>query len=163
MNQVTFSYALLGLLGVLVVCALCYGMLLMHAHQLKPRKNRTGDWVAEVWLEWEVCRGSTMYRQRFRFRWTAYLAVRLRAILLDGVLPRFYRDTDWGGRPKMYEYEYGIHYGVRKLVEGEGREFHAIWSDVLPGHRDHSGEHASAHPFERLKNELSGSTLGYKL
>ncbi len=163
MNQVNFSYALFGLISILALCVPCFGMLLMHAHMLKPRKNRRGDWVAEVWLEWEVCRGSTMYRQRFRFRWTAHLSVRLRAILLDGVLPRFYRDTDWSGRPKMYEYEYGIHYGVRKLVEGEGQSFQPIWTDVLTGHRDHRGEHATAHPFERLKDELSGSFPGYKL
>jgi hypothetical protein len=57
----------------------------------QPRVKTKGEWVAEVWLEWPICRGSTMYRQRFRFRWMARLAVRFHALLLDAHLPTHYR------------------------------------------------------------------------
>lgn len=118
--------------------------------------------VVEVWLEWEVCRGSTMYRATANTRWMAWLKVRLAAALLDFLLPRRYRDTDWSGRPCTYRYEYGIHYGVRKPTEHEAK--HGVqprWSYILPGHKGFSGEHSSAHPLDSPAEPLED--LGYKL
>jgi hypothetical protein len=127
----------------------------------QPRVKTKGEWVAEVWLEWPICRGSTMYRQRFRFRWMAYLAVRFHAFLLDAHLPTHYRDTDWSGNPCLYRYDYGIYYGVRKLAASECERFHPFWSVDLPGSKEYHGEHASAHPLQGAG--LRGSTAGFRV
>lgn len=127
-----------------------------------PKANKAGPYVAEVWLEWEVCRGSTMYRQCFRWKLLAALNAKLHAMLLDGMLPSHYVDRDWSGRPCWYRYEYGIMFGVRKLTAGEAKDgMHAVWTTELPGRAGHAGEHAQSHPLVR---ELSATGLqDYKL
>jgi hypothetical protein len=154
---VTAFCIVLGSIGALYFAVSLFGK----GTLTQPRSKKNGDWVAEVWLEWEICRGSTMYRQRFRFRWTAYLAVRLRALMLDLRLPTRYLDTDWSGNYCVFRYEYAIHYGVRRLAGSERERFHAIWSTELPGTKGYRGEHASAHPLQGAG--LCGSTDGFKL
>lgn len=164
MNQVTFSFVVFTLAGLLLVLGLGAILFLTHSKQLlKPRRGRQGDWVAEVWLEWEVCRGSTMYRQRFSQRWMAYLAVRFHALVLDGLLPTHYWSTDWSGRPCRYRHEYAILYGVRQVLPAEAQDFHPVWSEDLPGMRDFSGEHPMSHPLERFRQEVNGQVVDVKL
>lgn len=164
MNFDSLPFAFNCIIGLVITLSLgLTGFLLYSEKLLKPRAGRSGEWVSEVWLEWEICRGSTMYRQRFSYRWTAYLATRLHALLLDMVLPSHYWNTDCIGRRCLYRHEYGILYGVRKVLPSEALEFSPVWSDVLPGHRGHSGEHACSHPFERWNGELQGSTVDYLL
>jgi len=113
---------------------------------LAPRKAGAGPFVAEVWLEWPVCRGSTLYRQRFRHHWVAAFFVKAYAKALDFYLPTHYRCSDWSGRPYLESYDYGIHFGVRETTPAEQAKFCPVWSPVLPGHTGYAGEHASAHP-----------------
>ncbi len=103
--------------------------------------------VAEVWLEWPVCRGSTMYRAQAKTEKGALLKAKLAAVQLDLLLPTSYPDTDWHGRPCRIPYDYGIKFGVRPLTEREQAEgVQAVWTTHLPGTREFAGEHASAHP-----------------
>lgn len=119
-------------------------------------------YVAEVWLEWPICRGSTMYRASARYKKLAWLKAKLAAVLLDVVLPRFYWDTDWSGRRCRYAYEYGIQFGVRKVTEQEERDgVHAFWTASMPGSRNFGGEHSLAHPLNQPLSEVQGH--GYKL
>lgn len=105
------------------------------------------SYVAEVWLEYEICRGSTMYRATAKTERGAMMKAKIAAMKLDLLLPKFYWDTDWGGRPCRYAYEFGIRYGVRQLSEREEKEgVTALFSSSLPGTRRFTGEHASAHP-----------------
>lgn len=121
------------------------------------------SYVAEVWLEWEICRGSTMYRATAKTRLGAWLKAKLAAMTLDCLLPTWYWDTDWSGRRCRYAYEYGIHFGVRKLTEREQQEgVRTIWTAVLPGSRKFEGEHSMAHPWNDV--ELKDATPhGFKL
>lgn len=154
--MLTFA-AVLGLLA-LAIFLLCVGPMLVPRRQAKPG----GRYVAEVWLEWEICRGSTLYRQRFRSRTAATLFARWHALCLDLHLPHFYWDTDSIGRPVRYAYEYGIHWGVRKVTSAEMHQgVSPVWSPALPGTKTYRGEHASAHPWQR--EEFSGDTSGFKL
>ncbi|HDR9105453.1 hypothetical protein [Paraburkholderia sp. A3RO-2L] len=119
------------------------------------------NFVAEVWLDWGICRGSTMYRATAKTERRALAKAKLAALQLDLLLPKFYRDTDWSGRPCRLAYDYGIKYGVRKLTAREETEgVTAIWTTILPGYRGHAGEHAAAHPC------LDGdglAAIGYKI
>lgn len=118
-----------------------------------------GPFVAEVWLEWEICRGSTLYRQRFRDQRCAERAVRKAAAKLDMALPSYYMDTDWSGRRVPYKYEYEIRFGVRPAVATDTTT--RIWSPVMPGTTNDSGEHRESHPLMRLPRaaELNGCKL----
>lgn len=107
-----------------------------------PKAKAAGEWVAEVWMDWEICSGSTLYRQRFNTKWGAYLAVRARAFGLDFLLPRTYWDTDWSGKPIQLAYEYSIHYGVRCLSEMEREGFNTVYTTVLPGEKGCTAEHS---------------------
>ena len=118
-----------------------------------PRKTGSGDFVAEVWLEWPLCRGSTLYRQRFAHQWQAAVFAKLYAMLLDWVLPTYWRTTDYLGRPCRERYDYGIYFGVRAATAEEAQSFAPLWTTTLPGHAGHAGEHAQAHP---LVNSLDG-------
>lgn len=130
------AFIVIFALAVVVVAMAYTGSAL---YSLKERE--TGPYVAEVWLEWPICRGSTMYRQRFKSRRAAYLAVRLHAMLLDWHLPRYYWDTDWVGRALQLKHDYGIYYGVRKLNADELEEaVNPVWSTVLPGHTEYQGQ-----------------------
>ena len=121
------------------------------------------SYVAEVWLEWEICRGSTMYRATAKTRFGAWLKAKFAAMMLDCLLPAWYWDTDWSGRRRRHVYEYGIHFGARKLTESEQQAgVRTIWTTVLPGSRAFKGEHSMAHPCHAVK--LNDDTLhGYKL
>lgn len=135
---------LAALVGVMAVVGTITGVLLSlvatKTGNYVPKKKDAGQYVAEVWLEWPICRGSTMYRQRFNTQRGAYLAVRLHALLLDWHLPRYYWDIDWVGRALQLKHDYGIYYGVRQLNDEEREDgVRAIWSPVLPGEKDFSG------------------------
>lgn len=116
------------------------------------------SYVAEVWLEYEICRGSTMYRATAKTERGAKLKAKIAAMKLDLLLPKFYWDTDWGGRPCRYAYEFGIRYGVRQLTEREEKEgVTAFFTTALPGTHGFTGEHASAHPLgEAAQSGLAG-------
>ncbi len=120
------------------------------------------SYVAEVWLEWPLCKGSTMYRAQARTKLGAYMKVRLAALLLDLLLPSKYRDTDYLGRVHAFSYDYGIAYCVRKLTESETQNgVRNIWSSVLPGHSGFHGEHRENHPWNDDLDKAS--TAGFKL
>lgn len=110
------------------------------------RKKTEGDHVAEIWLDWGIGRGSTLYRQRFKTERGAYRAVRLRALLLDWALPTHYGATNWSGRRYFEKHEYALQWGIRQISPQECDEFRQIWSPSLPGDRYFSGEAAAMHP-----------------
>ena len=124
-----------------------------------------GDFVAEVWLEWPLCRGSTMYRGRFATAARAETYVRSAARLLDTWLPKTYRAEDCLGRPYREDYEYGIQFGVRALTPHE-RE-HGVSEFLttrMPGQRGHQGEHRCAHPSMREPDTTAAAQLrGYRI
>lgn len=119
----------------------------------------SGNYVAEVWLEWPICRGSTLYRQRFESQAKAERYARRAAALLDAILPTHWRSTDYLERPCREKYDYGIYFGVRDIAPSEMQSFSAIWSPQLPGHKGYDGEHASAHPLFGADLELSSEGL----
>jgi len=98
-----------------------------------PIPDPSGAWVAEAWLEWEICRGSTLYRERFATIKDAERAARRGARCLDYFLP-----------PAE---GMGIKWGVRRACEADGN--HGIWSPYMPGSKHYSGEHATVHPLVR--------------
>lgn len=102
-----------------------------------PVHNPAGQWVAEVWLEWEVTRGSTMCRERFDTTAQAERAARSAARTIDYWLPQ--RD------------DFGIRWGVRRALPNERGD--PIWTTAMPGSRNHAGEHWSAHPWNRRDAE----------
>ena len=121
-----------------------------------PRK-----WVAEVWLEWPLCRGSTLYRASFRWHWLAALSARWHAWRLDTDLPRGWRDIDHRSRPYWEPYEFGVYFGVRRPTTRERRfGAYSIWSPGLPGHKDYRGERPSAHPWVRRCDADEASSSG---
>ncbi|KVP75256.1 hypothetical protein WJ96_05730 [Burkholderia ubonensis] len=121
------------------------------------------SYVAEVWLDWDICRGSTMYRATAKTERGAQLKAKIAAMKLDVLLPKFYMDTDWSGRPCRYAYDFGIKYGARNLTEREEKDgVTAIWTTSLPGTRDFAGEHPDAHPWTEAKLALTPD-MGFKL
>jgi hypothetical protein len=126
--------------------------------------NTHGTFVAEVWLNWEICRGSTMYRQQFSSKWRAAIAVKLHAMALDWILPKYYTGEDYYGHPCSYKHEYGIVFGIRQLQPNEAANFHVIWTTTMPGYDGFGGEHASAHPLDRNydKDLKDMADLGFK-
>lgn len=143
---------------IFALCALYVCIFAASETVLRPRQKNKGDIVAEVWLEWPICRGSTMYRQRFSSKWQATLFVRFYALILDWQLPKGWATTDYLGRPTVEAYEFGIAYGIRKLKSQEEVTFHPVWSVELPGHTGYTGEHALAHPMIQ-----DDALSGYKL
>lgn len=139
------------------------------ARAKRAAEDATGPWVAEVWLEWPICRGSTMYRGRFASKERAIKEMLKRAAHLDAVLPHTYPAEYSNGRRYRETYDYGIYYGVRELTEAERqRGVTLVWTDVLPGNQDHKGEHSSAHPFAAFdqvgdSSTLAGSLSGYRI
>lgn len=127
----------------------------------EPGAQDDGPFVAEVWLEWSICRGSALYRQRFKDEQSAHRAARAAAKKLDRVLPTHYVDTDWSGRRVLLEHEYGIHWGVRPATERDSTR--RIWSPTLPGRSDFAGEHAMAHPAFGANAQHEANKLGYRL
>lgn len=109
--------------------------------------DKEGDYVAEAWLEWSICTGSTMYRGRFASEARAHAEVKSRAMWLDFLLPKYYRAENAAGRMYWESYDFSIRYGVRKLTEYEkAHGVQCFWTDKLPGHSSHRGEHRDAHP-----------------
>ena len=97
-----------------------------------PIHNPEGVWVAEAWLEWEICTGSTLYRERFDIKEDAAKAARKAAASLDFYL----RDGD-----------FGISWGVREACDKDtGRR---IWSPYMPGSKNSRSEHRLAHPLHQ--------------
>lgn len=144
---------MLPLVAVLLLVVLLLGILLFLGTLLMPHRlffvrgaKRRGGHVAEVWLIWPFGRGSTMYRQRFSTRAGAYVAVRLRAVLLDVCLPTFYSARAYDDTRYLERHEYGIAWGVRELAPCERKSFHAVWSPYLPEHPLYRGEHRNDHP-----------------
>ena len=74
-----------------------------------PVHKPDGIWVAEAWLVWGICTGSTMYRERFDSNKDAAWAAKRAAKKLDWWLPQ--------GE------NFGIRYGVRKVT---------TWISVVP-------------------------------
>lgn len=105
------------------------------------------NFVAEVWLQWPICRGATMFRATARTKKRALVKAKLRAAMLDLLLPRTYPGEDWSGRRCTYRYDYGILYGVRKPTEQEKQHgIRPVWTTALPGERGFAGENARLHP-----------------
>lgn len=124
-----------------------------------------GDFVAEVWLEWPICRGSTMYRGRFATAARAEAHVRSAARLLDTWLPKTYLAEDYFGRPYREDYEFGIRFGVRTLTSHEREQgVSEFLTTRMPGHRGHQGEHRCAHPSLREPDTAAAAQLrGYQI
>lgn len=143
------------IISVLVLLVLVF--VIAKARLPLPDKEGVGNYVAEVWLEWEICQGSTLYRQRFPDMKSAELEVRRAAKELDSLLPTHYRVEGYNGRPQWEKYGFQIQFGVRELSEQEKENFNVIWSPYMPGQSQYSGEHATAHPM------LQGSLAGFKV
>lgn len=134
-----------------------------NARQVAYWRNGTpdGEHVAEVWLEWPICTGSTMFRAAFPTAADAEAAARYHAKLLDSYLPTHYPATYSCGKRYFESYDYGIAWGVRarkgvELTEGVA----CIFSRKLPGTDGATSEHREAHPGTA---DLNGSLLGFKL
>lgn len=120
-----------------------------------------GTFVAEAWLEWEICRGSTMFRAAYSTAARAERAARLAAKLLDRELPLHYRAEYSNGRRYWESYGFDIRFGVRPLAPSEQRNgVFRIWTTDMPGTKEHQGEHASAHPLEQ---PTQGSLAGFRI
>lgn len=130
----------------IVVLSAVSMMALSYPLLLSPKSKSSGEWVAEVWLEWEIVRGSTMYRQRFRTKFGAWLFSKIYALFLDAYLPTGYWETTRGGTPYVEKYEFGIFYGIRKMYLGESTKFRKVFSPFMPGDKRSTSEHYSAHP-----------------
>ena len=114
-----------------------------------PRSDPNGRYVAEVWLEWEICRGSTMFRSRADTLVKAKAAAQRAARLADLWLPSAYRAEYSDGRPYSEPYGFEIKWGVIDTQKFPGK----MWKDVpltlvLPGRPGYTGEHRMCHPLE---------------
>lgn len=121
-----------------------------------------GAYVAEVWLNWEICRGSTLYRARFHRQWQAALAAKFHAVWLDWVLPTHYRAEYSSGRRYWEPYGFAICFGVRaatSLVQDRA----TLWSPHLPGSPRSSSEHAASHPWQQDTSVSQGDLTGFKI
>lgn len=94
-----------------------------------------GQWVAEAWLEWPICSGSTLYRAAFNDEEEARAAAKNRAAYLDKVLPAYYTIEVAGGGVMREAYGYGIHWAVRERSLEEQQGLVKVWSPHLPGLR----------------------------
>lgn len=160
----------LGLVSALFFMPVLAGVLsALSERRAQALEDAKGPWVGEVWLEWSICRGSTMFRARFASKQAAEAAVKSRAAVLDDILPRTYRAEYSCGRPYAEKYDFGIYFGVRELTEDEKvNGVSRIWTTEMPGHRGHAGEHSSAHPLANLHSvgevsQLPGELAGYRI
>jgi len=157
MNTAIF-YQLL-VVGNLAFWALIVGLILRWLRRGTPN----GAHLAEVWLEWEICTGSTLYRARFNRRWQAALAAKWHAVLLDWTLPTHYRAEYSNGRPYLEPYGFSLQWGVRAPTNSP-QDSAAIWSPVMPGSQASTSEHREAHPWNQdgplaFKGDLTGFKL----
>lgn len=155
-KEIMDNIPLLVVSGLLGLCILASLVGLLSPWLLKPGKGQ-GDHVAEVWLEWSLGRGSTMYRQRFATQKRAYLYVRVYAWALDLMLPRHYSSTDRYGRRIALRHDMSIMYGVRLATDAEKKDFQTIWSPGMPGTPAYSGEHADFHPLVVPRDQVSST------
>lgn len=146
--------AFLAAIGVLVLCTIYVALLSIPELVLKPGKNSKGNFVAEIWLVWPVCRGSTMYRQRFRWEWQARLFARFYALVLDGQLPRGWQTTDYEGYTVHEAYDFEICFGVRPMTPAEEKSFTALWATALPGSAVQPVKQASANAVRDVSDYL---------
>jgi hypothetical protein len=113
-------------------------------------KNR---FVAEVWLDWGIGRGSTMYRSTAKSQRLAALKAKVATLLLDLLLPKFFWGPSRAGRPVRYSHDFCIRYGVRQATALEQKDgVTAIWTCSMPGSPGFSGESAAAHPWTKDAN-----------
>lgn len=136
-------------LATALLCLLFFAVALLSIRrELRARAaDKAGPFVAEVWLDWPICRGSTMYRARFSTQHRAYLAAKSHAVWLDFLLPSAYRAEYSNGRPYWEPYEFAIRFGVRELTEREKiNGVSSMWTATLPGLAGHAGEHREGHP-----------------
>jgi len=159
-----FTIATLGALA-----GVAWAFLLVRAlldGDLKKSSNSL-VWVAECWLEWPVCRGSTLYRRSFKSARAAERSARRRAWLLDMLLPSHYRAEYSSGRPYMESYDFGIKWGVRMATSEESAKgVDRIWAPTLPGSNDFSGEHALGHPMQSQSDaavSVACTAQGYRV
>lgn len=157
------SHELFAVIFLGAVVVLCAGLALLSAVLRIAASPLVGEYIAEVWLEWPTCRGSVMYRQRYRWQWMAIADMRLRAAVLDLVLPRYWLTSDRLDRVIRMPYPYGISYGVRRPTDSE-RLFgvNSVWSTRLPGQSGHSAEHREGHPVLQEFGGTSPQEAGYK-
>lgn len=149
---VGFLLAVLAISGLVLVMPLVFS---------SPQK---GGHVVEIWLEWPLCTGSVMYRQRYRWRWMAMLDMRIRAEALDWKLPHFWRTTDWNGKVIRISYDFGIAYGIRTPTAKESREgICAVSTFTLPGLEGSTAEHREGHPVRTEFGGESPQALGFKV
>lgn len=80
-------------------------------------------WEAHVWRYTFMgkSRSGNWYEGQFRWFWTAYLAVRVMALMCDWVTPtKVYVEYDmWGSNEKYIEEQdspYGIAWGIREIT-----------------------------------------------
>lgn len=102
-----------------------------------------GEYVAEAFINWELCSGPTLYRARFKSLNEAELAARGAAWLLDQMLPTGYAARDWLNRRYIEPYNFEIKWGVRKGTPKELKAdtFRPVWSPRLSGERGFSGDY----------------------
>lgn len=140
------------------------GLALLNAVLRLAASPLQGEHIAEVWLEWPICRGSVMYRQRYRWKWMAVADMRLRASMLGLVLPKYWLSTDNRDRVIRVEYPYGISYGIRRPTACEFlMGINSVWSVRLPGQAEHSAEHREGHPILQEFGGTSPKASGYKV
>lgn len=121
-----------------------------------------GTHVVDIWLDWEICTGSTMFRSAYATQARAVEAANYFAQLLDDRLPRTYSAEMCDGSKYREEYNFSIKWGIRQATEGERNHgVRRIWTSAMPGTTRHHGEHWMAHPFNDAK--LSGDVTGFKL
>lgn len=113
------------------------------------------QYVAEVWLDWGIGRGSTMYRSSACSLRLARLKMKLAALVLNLVLPTFYWGPSRTGRLVRYKHDFTICFGVRQLATLELKDgVKTVWTASMPGSRGFAGEPAAAHPWN---NEASAA------
>jgi hypothetical protein len=106
--------------------------------------------VAEVWLDWGIGRGSTMYRSSACSLRLASLKMKLAALVLNLVLPTFYWGPSRTGRPVRYKHDFTICFGARQLAAIELKDgVKTVWTVSMPGSRGFAGEPAHAHPWTK--------------
>jgi hypothetical protein len=148
---------------ILSISTLVYGQQITHV-LFAPRFSGTQDrYVAEVWLEGEICRGSTLYRQRFLSERMARIHAKLHAFMLDFCLPKYYLVEDEWGKLRPRRFDCDIRFGCRQLTASEADTFAPLWSTVMPGYDGFKGEYREAHPPLSKQLEVAGEWAGLKV
>ena len=145
MKKLFFSS--LALLASVLGASVAYLGLCTGSLPLSPTPRRDGAFIAEVWLDWEVTRGSTMYRQTFESELAAQFFAKFYAAALDTILPRGWPTQDWLGRPFFDAYKFSIKCGVRSLAPSEAESgVVAFFCNHMPSTGLSRSEHFFSHP-----------------